>query len=798
MAARMCARYTARRDLISGVECIRPDESGLYERGASAMANAHSVEDRIAEWRRHYERGEYVTAAELCADCPELISEVETRIDEIERSPMFVTQGVEDNTAVVTMQETAQPEASQDMLTFSHRFNKLRFLARGGLGEIYIADDLELQRDVVLKFIRARHRLRAECQGQFQLEAEVTAKLDHPGVVPVYGIGRTPDGRACYAMRYIQGVTLDETIAQFHSSRPARLDGRALRDNSPFSVSRTGELHGLLTRFLTCCKTIAYAHNRGIVHRDIKPENIMLGKYGETLVVDWGLAMPVDRDDSAKASGEETLMPSSGTGSSSGSTGGPVGTPAFMSPEQANGAVVRSASDIFSLGATLYKLLTGHAPYSGESVNEVITKARYGSFLPLRRFDKRIPRALAAICEKAMSVEPAQRYITAMEMADDLELWLAGEPVTAYQETFSERFGRWTRQHRVWTQAILTALVGVSMIVTLAAMMLRKSADTEREARGSAEQAKSEAEQAQKVAVKSQKDALKLSAEFVAKAVGQDLLSRWLILEREAADPDLAAWLTVPFDASANEANDRVKAWLANRKVRYDNSTAPAHAWALFDRQGISRGRSPDGPTDTLGKSFVFRDYFHGLGRDLDPQDANRDLTEIKPIEKPHRSNVFQSQADKRLVVNLTAPIWSGQNGQRRVVGVLSMSLEIGDFQVLRSNLKGRVLRLIDTNSSALKQKGTVLFDSRSESESLSIKSQHVPESLVLELEQLSNQGQAGGVLKEDYVDESESDSPQRWLAVFEPVIVKTSAGELDNTGWVVVVQQPQVVGERP
>jgi serine/threonine-protein kinase len=762
------------------------------------MEKSVSVDDRIAEWRRRYETGEYLTAAELCTDCPELTEEVERRIDEIERNPIFVTQGVEVNSADATIPETAQPEPAQDTLTFSHRFSKLRFLARGGLGEIYVADDLELQRDVVLKFIRARHRARTECQAQFQLEAEVTAKLDHPGVVPVYGIGRTPDGRACYAMRYIHGVTLDETIAQFHAPRTPRPDGPGARDLSPFSAARASELHNLLMRFVTACKTIAYAHNRGIVHRDLKPDNIMLGKYGETLVVDWGLAMPVDRDDSARASGEETLMPSSGTSSSSGSTGGPVGTPAFMSPEQANGAIVRPASDIFSLGATLYKLLTGHAPYSGESVHEVVTKARYGSFTPPRRFDRRVPRPLAAICEKAMAVDPGQRYITAMELADDLERWLAGEPVTAYHESLSERLARWTLRHRIWTQAILTALVAVSLVVTLAAMMLRKSADSERTARNSAETARTDAELAQKEAVKAQKDALRLSAEFIAKSVGQDLLSRWLILEREAADAELASLVTTPFDDATNDAHDRVKAWLANRKVRYDNSTAPAHAWALFDRLGISRGRSPEGPINTLGKSFLFRDYFHGLGSDIDPKDPNYPTMGIKPIEKPHRSNVFQSQADKHLVVNLTAPIWSLQNGQRQVVGVLSMSLEIGDFQVLKSNLKGRVLRLIDTNSSALKQRGTVLFDSRHDSESLSLQARQAPDALVNELQRLGEQRQAGSLLKEDFVDETDGGTAQRWLAVFEPVVVRTPSGELHDTGWVVVVQQPTAAADKP
>ncbi len=748
------------------------------------MANVFSVDDRIAEWRRRLECGENTTAVELCADCPELATEVERRIDDIKHSPAFMTQGAEENSADATVAEVTQPDAAHDTLTFNHRFNKPRFLARGGLGEVYVYDDLELQRDVVLKFIRERHRHRTEFQTQFQLEAEVTAKLDHPGVVPVYGIGRSPDGRACYAMRYIQGVTLDETIAQFHAPRAAQPDGCGPRDTSPFSAARTSELHNLLTRFLASCKTIAYAHNRGIVHRDIKPDNIMLGKYGETLVVDWGLAIPVDRDDSAKASGEETLMPSSGTGSSSGSTGGPVGTPAFMSPEQATGVVVRSASDIFSLGATLYKLLTGHAPYSGESANEVITKARYGSFLPLRRFDKRLPRPLAAICEKAMAVDPAQRYITAMEFAEDLERWLAGEPVTAYRESFSERLARWTRLHRVWTQAILTALVVVSLVVTMAAMLLGRSANSERAARTSAEDA--------------QKDSLRLTAEFVAKAVGQDVQSRWLILEREAADADLATWLSVPFEATAG---DRLQVWLSDRKSQNDHSIAHAHAWALFDRQGVCRGRFPKGigNADTIGKNFIYRDYFHGLGRDIDPKEPDFDPQQIQPIERPHRSNVFQSKADNLLVVNLSVPVWLGQAGERRVGGVLTMSLEIGDFRILKSNLQGRVLRLLDTNSSALKQRGTVLFDSRSESGTLASKSQHAPETLVKELEhlrltrmqQLREQLPTEGLLKEDFLDDAESDSAHQWVAVFEPVILKTASGDLHDTGWVVVVQQP-------
>lgn len=753
------------------------------------MANVQSVDDRVAEWRRRYEHGEFPTAVELCSDCPELVTEVERRIDELESSPAFLTQGAEDNAADATLDEATQPDATpSDTLTFNHRFNKLRFHKKGGLGEVYIADDLELQRDVVLKFIRKRHHSRKEIQDQFQLEAQITAKLDHPGVVPVYGIGRHPDGRACYAMRYIQGVTLDETIAQFHAPRVARPDGRESRDTSPFSAARTGELHGLLTHFLTSCKTIAYAHNRGIVHRDIKPDNIMLGKYGETLVVDWGLAMPVNRDVLARASGEETLLPGSGSGSSSsGSTGGPVGTPAFMSPEQANGAVVRPASDIFSLGATLFKLLTGHAPYSGESAHEVVAKARYASFQPLRRLDKRVPRPLAAVCEKAMSIDPAKRYITAMELAKDLECWLAGDPVTAYRESFSERVGRWTRLHRVWTQAILTALVVVTLVVTVAAMLLSQSANSEHVARTAAEATR--------------QDSLQLAAEFVAKAVGQDLQTRWLVLEREAADPELIQRVRKFDSEPVNPSMDdlHLQLWLSDHAEQL-KSSAPARSWSVFDQLGICRGRHPR--SETIGKNFAYRDYFHGQGRDFDDNNPGP----FPALKKPHRSNVFRSQnEDQAWVTVLSVPIWSGTAGERQVLGVLTMSLQIGQFAVLDSRLGdgNRVLRLIDTNASASVdgkegEKGTVLFDSRSRNGTLSKTPQRISQPLVKELEELrvrrlvqQQQKLATTEFFKDRFTDDDAPSGTEWVAAFEPVILRTASGELHDTGWVVVVQQP-------
>jgi serine/threonine protein kinase len=426
------------------------------------------VEQLISQWEELLSQGQYIPPEELCMTCPELLDEVQKRIDEIEPRACEETAAPEIGGMATVIEPEGPRNSDAGALVIQQSYRKLKFHARGGLGEIYVADDSELQRDVVLKFIRPKHRDRRDCREQFQLEAEVTARLDHPGVVPVYGFGKTPDGRLCYAMRFIQGETLEEYIARMHSPTIEK-DGQRVNQDSIFAKSRSVEFRSLLIQLCTVCNTIAYAHNRGILHRDIKPENIMLGKYDDTLVVDWGLAMPINRDEMARASGEQTLMPSTGSGGSSGgTTGGPVGTPAYMSPEQAAGVIgLGPATDIFSLGATLYKLLTGTAPYTGDSAREALTKARHGTYVnPSQKRDD-IPRGLEAICLKAMAIDPDARYLTGVEIADDIELWLADQPVSALNERWYERQARWMRHHQGLAQTILTCVLLVVVGLTV-------------------------------------------------------------------------------------------------------------------------------------------------------------------------------------------------------------------------------------------------------------------------------------------------------------------------------------------
>jgi tetratricopeptide (TPR) repeat protein/tRNA A-37 threonylcarbamoyl transferase component Bud32 len=348
------------------------------------------------------------------------------------------------------------------------RYHARRFHARGGLGEVHVAHDQELDREVALKRIRPERAEDSDSRRRFFLEAEITGKLEHPGVVPVYGLVRGAGGQPCYAMRFVQGESLKDAIERFHAAEgPGRDPGE-----------RSLTLRQLLGRFVAVCNTVAYAHSRGIIHRDIKPANILLGRYGETLVVDWGLAKPFARTDAERSGGEETLAPTSGSTEGGTQLGQAVGTPAYMSPEQADGLWDRvgPASDISSLGATLYHLLTGQAPFQGNSQHEVLVKARRGEFPPPRAVQRRVPAALEAICLKAMALQPEERYATALELAADVEHWLADEPVTAYREPWLGRAWRWVRRHRTPVASALAATLAVLLLGGAGALWLQQQA----------------------------------------------------------------------------------------------------------------------------------------------------------------------------------------------------------------------------------------------------------------------------------------------------------------------------------
>ncbi len=359
------------------------------------------------------------------------------------------------------------------------RFQRVSPLNQGGMGVVSRALDTELDRAVALKEIREGAADDPEYRARFLAEAEITSKLEHPGIIPVYGAGRYDDGRPYYAMRLIQGDrtgSLQQAIDAFHATGFA--DATAAR----------AELRALLGRFLDVCDTVEYAHSRGVIHRDLKPANILLGAYGETLVVDWGLAKLMGAaEPEPRAAGDVRL---SGSGASPTLRGGRIGTPGFAAPEQMIGDLGQAGprSDVYGLGAILYCLQTGRPSVSrsGTDLDTCIQRIRGGAFPRPRAIRPDVPRPLEAICLKAMQARPEDRYPSALAVKQELERFLAYEPVHAHQEPWSARIRRWATRHRRPVVAAAVTLTLATAVGLAAVWSLQARARATLESRNAA------------------------------------------------------------------------------------------------------------------------------------------------------------------------------------------------------------------------------------------------------------------------------------------------------------------------
>lgn len=319
--------------------------------------------------------------------------------------------------------EQASPWTTRVANEFSaQRFEPRTLHAEGGLGRVYRAVDREVGREVALKTIREERADDPESQARFLLEGKVTGMLEHPGIVPVYGMGRDANDRPYYAMRLIRGQSLKEAILEYHGQTP----------RSP------ARLRELLGRLVQVCQAVEYAHSRGVIHRDLKPENIMLGPFGEALAVDWGLAR-VSEHLAEETSDGSTLPPWQLDGTQTGIVGRARGTLAYMSPEQAAGSVERMgpASDVYSLGATLYCLITGRAPRQSTDPGSMLDRAIRGEFPNPAAVLSEVDPDLERICLKAMARDPGARYASPRALAEALDDWLAEERARAVRDLFS-------------------------------------------------------------------------------------------------------------------------------------------------------------------------------------------------------------------------------------------------------------------------------------------------------------------------------------------------------------------------
>ncbi len=423
----------------------------------------------------------------------------------------------------------------------AERYVLLENFAHGGLGNLWRAEDTAIRREVAFKELLPKALKESAMVDRFMEEAQISGQLEHPGIIPIYDVGFRENGTPYYTMKLLRGGNMEEAIEMLHKLPRGRSE-RQLAYNR------------LLRQFIAICQAVGFAHEKGVLHRDLKPKNVMIGEFGETLVLDWGLAklvdligeqmissdrsnrttsdseqftddepsdvatilteesqhpgaamdsadhvppsyssMEVTQDHSPKsftatglgadklvskmassksynastftATGQRPVQTGMRSAGSQTLMGQVMGTPAYMSPEQALGQIdeLDHRSDIYSLGGILYKILTNKQPVGRGQVKDVLQKVIQGLIPPPRGIDSTIPKALEAICLKAMSQDKSARYSRALGLAADVEAWLADEPVAAYPDPWHARLRRWSKRHRtlmISSSATLVVLIG--------------------------------------------------------------------------------------------------------------------------------------------------------------------------------------------------------------------------------------------------------------------------------------------------------------------------------------------------
>ena len=359
---------------------------------------------------------------------------------------------------------------NNEMREQKSRYQLIRKLGQGGLGTVWLARDLKLQRFVALKEIRNVKHANQAALDRFRREAEITGRLEHPAIVPIYQLGEdAASGQSFYVMRFLGKQTLQDAIIEYH-------ERRLEEDDDPML------LRNLLSSFVIVCQAVGHAHSRKVIHRDLKPENIAIDNFGQVIVIDWGLAKVLD--DGMLGDSLADIGFSEVTDSQRTLAGQVLGSPLYMAPEQAAGRLdeVDESTDIFGLGATLFAILTGQAPHevnresSGSStIRQLITAIAGGPTPRAQAVNENVDPALDAICAKAMAKKRYARYSSTTDLAKDIQRWMAGEPVSAYDERYSQRIGRWVQHHQKLSQLIIVAVIIAIVALTTLTISTRQN-----------------------------------------------------------------------------------------------------------------------------------------------------------------------------------------------------------------------------------------------------------------------------------------------------------------------------------
>lgn len=347
--------------------------------------------------------------------------------------------------------------------TVGARYTLLRKLGQGGLGIVWLARDENLQRYVALKEISREIAPSDAALEHFRREAEITGRLEHPSIVPIYQFGRDEKtGKSFYVMRFLGRRTLQDAIAEYHERRDSKLEDSMV-------------LHRLLAAFVSVCHAVEHAHARQIIHRDLKPSNVALDEFDQVTLLDWGLAKINDATGLYDVGGRTEPGDLHSMGSTA--IGRVIGTPLYMAPEQASGRLeeVDALTDVYGLGGILYAILTGSGPHQATvdsmetrvGASDVLARIVADSITPPTKLTSNVPPELNAICLKALSAKPYLRYGSAAMLAEDVQRYIAGTPVIAYVAPMKRRVSRWMSKHPTLTQTILlmASMVIISGII---------------------------------------------------------------------------------------------------------------------------------------------------------------------------------------------------------------------------------------------------------------------------------------------------------------------------------------------